>query len=332
MFALVLPLLCPVSAGGESGLAGEDLERRLFEDLDFACRLQEVLARPSLTVSGLSAALGVGGPSAPRFDGRFDGLMFRLERRVGVGDCRILLSAFEGARDWHVFRARVFFDTDGDVEGLESDFVVRRFNDQVRGAWQVPCKDIERGFVLDWHDAALARQREAHFSALFGGFGGPDVPEELQWAYGFLSSPFRDLLFVPEDAQVSFSAVAESIELLVRLERWDLLRRLSRGINPASRIYAIRALQRHAQMLPEDEQVLSDLRETITPILYTEGGCIVHYTTAEALLDRPSAFADRRLKKNWCKRAVELGKQRFDELGCRPRSGPVGAGPELGRW
>lgn len=300
--ALVAGVL-PAFTGGEpprpneptsTGRSTLELEQLHYRDVAYACRLQGVLSRRRLTTEALIDELDLAITSATPYPELGAGATrLRLESQAGTGHCQVDTLVLEGIRSRQVFRVHVLFGfARSEVQDASGQSAAEHFREEVRGTWTIPFDESQRGFELRWRDKLLAHQQEAHLSGVGIGSGARDIPEELRWIYGYLSSPFtRDIVFFCGDAaSEQLSYVASMIDALVALERWDILRRLLRCLNPTTRTYAAKALQDSNQLEPPDEEVLRLVRTTGTLIPFTTDGNGVNFTTAAMLLDPPATI------------------------------------------
>ena len=131
---------------------------------------------------------------------------------------------------------------------------------------------------------SVFRSYKSAVSAELGEMKRADVPDELNKAFDYLTSPIANRAIGDTDGEIA-------IDALVQAKRVDLIENVLRGFNPSGRVYAALAL---LKLSKKNELVLSpDTISTIAKVsnlnisIRTVRGCLVSSRTANEILSEP---------------------------------------------
>jgi hypothetical protein len=146
----------------------------------------------------------------------------------------------------------------------------------------------ERAVVFSFRDAELEPRARAAVAAELGAQVESAVPANLAAAYDDLASPFTPLVFgsarCGEGAETPHGR--DSIEALVRANRFDLIGNVARGLNPVARVYAAQAMLARTEP-PSAADAVTIAKVRALPVhIPSRSGCSRVDGTADALLSR----------------------------------------------
>ena len=144
--------------------------------------------------------------------------------------------------------------------------------------------ESETGLVHVETNDSVFRSYKSAVSAELGEMKRADVPDELNKAFDYLTSPIGSRAIGDSDGEIA-------IDALVQAKRFDLIDNVLRGFNPNGRVYAALAL---LKLSKKNELVLSpDTINTIAKVsnldipIWTVKGCLVSSRTAKEILTEP---------------------------------------------
>lgn len=198
----------------------------------------------------------------------FGGRMVRLQRWGGYCTCHVDMLLLRG--QFAEFRLCVSAD---DEYRAHLAHVVSA---ALKGLAVIDGRD---GVTWTFTDSERMSQLRSAIAEGLGPQSEVDVPPELAASYGLLISPFS-ALHVGEACYFAGTNPEgrKAIEELAEQGRFDLVRKVLRGMNPEGRVYAAQCLMQHARtgltLAPADVSAIQRVRELAIPIWVCDG-CLV---------------------------------------------------------